>query len=40
MRYFADLECANNVALLFDDAFGKIALQELADVDPNGIAIF
>ena len=39
VRNFAHLERANDVALFLDDALGKIALQELADVDPNGVAI-
>ena len=39
MRDFAHLERANDVALFLDDALGKIAPQELPDVDANGVAI-
>ncbi len=39
MSHIAHLERANDVALFLDDSFGKIAAQELADVDPDGVAI-
>jgi hypothetical protein len=39
MRHFAHLERADDVPLFLDDPLGKVALQELADVDSNGIAI-
>src|SRR3954468_10452948 len=34
-----DFERANDVALFLDDAFGKIAAQELADIDPDRVAV-
>ena len=39
MGQFAHLERANDVALLLDDALGKIAAQKLSDIDANGVAI-
>src|SRR4029077_14909977 len=39
MRHFADLERADDVPLFLDDSFGKIAAQELSDVDPNRVAV-
>ena len=36
---FGDLEGANDVALFLDDAFRKIAAQNLSDVDSNRIAV-
>ena len=33
------LETANDVALFLDDPLGKIAAQELTDIDPDGVAI-
>src|SRR5205085_6723168 len=39
MRDLAYLQGANDVALFLDDALGKIALQELPNIDANGIAI-
>ncbi len=32
-------ERPNDVAFFFDDSFGKIAAQKLADIDPDGIAV-
>ena len=32
-------EAANDVAFFLDDPLGKIAAQELADIDPDGVAI-
>ena len=39
MRDFAHLQAANDVALFLDDAFGKIAPEKLADVDPDSVAV-
>ena len=39
MRDLAHLEGANDVALFLDDALGKIAAQELPDIDADGVAI-
>src|SRR5712691_7435269 len=39
MRYLGHLESANDVALLLDDALGKITAQELSHVDPDRVAI-
>jgi hypothetical protein len=36
---FIHLEAANDVALFLDDALGKIASQELSDIDSNGVAV-
>ena len=35
----AHLEAADDVAFFFDDSLGKIAAQELADIDANGVAV-
>src|SRR4051794_23710647 len=40
MRDLAHLQGADDVPLFLDNAFGKIAPQELADVDAYGVAIF
>src|SRR5438477_6604269 len=39
IRDLAYLQSTNDVALFLDDALGKIALQELPNIDANGIAI-
>ena len=39
MRDLVDLKGANDVALFLDDAFRKVASQNLSDVDSNGIAV-
>jgi len=39
MSYFVDLETADDIALFLDDPFRKIAAQELADVDADGVAV-
>src|SRR6266849_2581278 len=40
MADVAHLEATNDVAFLFDDALGKIAAQELPNVDADGVAVF
>src|SRR4029077_3210190 len=37
---FVQLEAANDVSLLLDDALQKIASQNLSDIDSNDVAVF
>src|SRR5262245_6024726 len=39
VRDFVQLEAANDVSLLLDDALQKIASQDLSDVDSNDVAV-
>ena len=39
MADVAHLEAANDVAFFLDDPLGKIAAQELPDIDPDGVAV-
>src|SRR6476620_11574541 len=39
VRDFVQLEAANDVSLLFDNALQKIASQNLSDIDSNDVAV-